>query len=746
MTRIAPSLATGIDDLSQAELASFRVPTSRQHIRVPFAARGIRFGTINLPRPHNRLINTWGYGTGYLFNPQSPFPPPLPPSQEIAETFESQEQWTRTPASGTCPNSGTVDRAFSPATADVPTYPWRGSVLQYSGAGLSALPSHWSDPPDAYHLRHNCAFDLRYDPLPGEVLYDPEPATKIPIIRDDVIGVATVGQLNGLQLFGSLSSPNTTYQQKWSTLVHVLSSFGASYGTLGQPIAYSGRYWVSTTQDFYGSLKNTLETRAYQVVTDFNGPSGVDIQGYGVRQRWAWVDSRGGVKDLRIMGRTKVIRTSMLYVQTWRREWIDDGVGGAVPIPDGQPAVLHRSAFNNLSFTDVEWSTGEYPGHPTIDLPAFEAAYDAGDEATVSAIVANNAWGGGRLVATHAQYKWHRFRYEPSPPTFGPATSRLMGHSERYGPNVGNLGIPCNLFYNPRLFTSSAQDDHEITYPWSTPAVDERTAETPAVFEGAIPTLGISSVPYSFSQDSLKDTTYHPLTAVPTINKTDKIDRYRKRITTQTSAGAIDASAFNKPPLWRFSQFDLLNNEGGYIYRRISPRLRLSRVYGPFGQADAVMNQVAWGQVPGVYGGIGVAYWNLMTQKPVPVEGWNPNKKPTITPSPIVIDVVAQDGVWSYAQQTLVLSSPTLGTSVLNPGPTQRRLFVSSRVTPSPGLSARNISVDLNYNSNLPGWYVGVYVAYTGTYGTYSFTIRAFDGYDYSEAIPVTVNVTPPIP
>lgn len=738
MSRIAPNLSK--DQFDVSPLGNESPKTNRQHLRVPISARGIRFGTLSIPKPHNRILQTYGYsGSG-------PMPYPLPPSEEIQQEFASSEAWTRNPPSNICPNFGTVTRQYFSNQGNSKDWPWRGSAL------IGSFPNNyfWQDPPDAYSNRPNSALEFTYPRLSdGQYVASNEPSIAVPIIRDDVAGVATIGTTSS---WGASStwSANQFRSYPFSYLLHPVAIPGVFQFLTS--LGFSGRFWVTTQIDRYGNLENTFETRTYQFMHDRDAG-----QSY-VRRRFAWVDSLGGVKELRLMTREKTIRFSTFVVQTWRRQWIDNGAGGAIPIPSGATAVQHRTATNAVNFAGdairsqpyVAWIAGEYPGHSTFSLTAFEAAVTSGDAATVATMASN--WTGSYVDApVKSQYKWHQLRWLVENPTWGGAKRRMLGYSERVG---NNIQTGCALGWNARLFTTATEDDCEITYPFSSSVtVAEREAESVSIYADEMRTAAtLIEVPATANESpglTVANFSRHPLSPVTTIDSIEKYDRLRVRTTTRTASPAMSASPIVTIPQWQWKGLERLD---GTVYRPLSPRIRLSRVYGPYGQADATLTEFPMGTVPArtVGGGTGTAHYTYFmmynsTRRmdesfPIPVEGWHGNAKPTVTPSPIVLTMTnpATDAI-----AVITVSDANLGQRInlfvcsMVIGSGQAFLPKNLRIRITPIGTPTNMSASFNLSAE--------HHAMTQP-GSFSFTVRAFDGWEYSDPIPITVNVLPPPP
>lgn len=763
MSRIAPNLSKDQFDVSPIPYYENEAPkTNRQHLRVPISARGIRFGTLSIPKPHNRIIQTWGYAGS------APSAYPLPPSAAIQPAFESSEPWTR--ASGVqtaCPRSGTATRSYFSGDPSSATWPWRGSTLQ----GSFPNSYYWQDPPDAYSNRPNCAIEFTYrylNPANGQWTawnMNTLQGANVPLIRDDVAGVATIGACPASYSWGPWNfwGRNTTRSNLWSALIHRISGSALDIN-LGPGIGYTGRFWVQTQRDFYGNLENTLETRTYQFLHDLDAPQS------GIRQRWAWADSAGGVKELRLMTRLKNVRFSTFVVQTWKRQWIPNGAGGGIPIPNGATATQHRTATtDNIGFagdTDknepyTPWIAGEYPGHPTFNLAAFEAAFTNQDASTVAQMA--STWSGSwAYLPTQSQYRWHRFRWQPTAPTWGAAKKRMLGYSER----SNALAKFCALGLSARVFTTTASDDHEITYAYDLPVVLEREHTTPTHLGETVRTdKRLLVAPTTFwERQALPDAgnglevanfTYHPLSPVPSIDTTEKYDRMKKRVTTRTEAAALNVSAIVSDPLWAWKGFQTRIGTANNVYWTVEARIRLSRVYGPYGQADGALKEYPWGQVPGTIADGHYTYYMMYNNTqplgssfPIPVEGWHNNTKPTVTPNPIVLTITNPQ---TFASATVTVSDTGMVAGSIFSATPRVELFVSSLVTgSSAAFLPKNIRIRIDKTGGVGTSSVTFSVSAQHhemtQAGSFSFTIRAFDGYEYSDPIPVTVNVLPPPP
>jgi hypothetical protein len=490
---------------------------------------------------------------------------------------------------------------------------------------------------------------------------------------------------------------------------------------------------------------NETETRCYQFFIEHDAGTSY------VSNRWAWVDSLGGVKEQRMMARRKPCLFSTFVVQTQRRQWLDNGAGAAMAIPNGAFAVQHRTSSTDsfggdtdLSLPFVSWMYGEYPGHPVVDLSVFESAIDSGDLDAIANITAN--WPGTWYsLPTQSQYRWHQFRWIPVSPTWGAAKQRLTGYSERVFSQAG--AIFCPLGWNARNFTTSASDDYEITYEKSVPVqLRERETLTATHFGESIrlnPTLRTAPTTAFESQGlTVANFTTHPMADVPDINQTEVYDRHRKRVVTQTSCAGLSISPSTTSPLWPWIGYQtrqgILNQ-----YATVQPRLRLSRVYGPYGQADGGFRELPWGTVPALIA-TGLAshyiYWMMFDDGnrlppvgkfPVAVEGYNPSTKPVVTPNPIVATITSPS-TSAFVPLTATHSSG-------------RGWFVSSRVSASNGFYPANLLVRF---TNTFGGAFGLHVEHSAVTspGSFYFSIRVFDGYEYSDPVAVTVNVLPPPP
>jgi len=499
-------------------------------------------------------------------------------------------------------------------------------------------------------------------------------------------------------------------------------------------------------------MENIIETRTYQFLLDRDAPASSGFSD-GVRERWAWADSQGGVKELRMMTRCKMLQFSTFVVQTWRRQWIDDGAGGGIALPPSATATQHRTATtNNISFAGdvaitepyVAWIAGEYPGHPTFDLTAFEAAVTAGDTTTVSSMASN--WPGVKAdLPSQSQYRWHRFRWQPAAPTWGEPKQRMLGYSER----INSQNMFCPLGWSARVFTTTESDDREINYPYALPTVLEREHTTPTHMGETVRSdsrLILTPMTQAESQSSatgyeVANFTSHPLSDVPAIATTEKYDRLRMRVLSRTPSAAMTITPIISDALWAWRGFQTRIGTAVYDYWTVEPRIRLSRVYGPYGQADGALRSYAWGEVPGlisVWAGGQYTYWMMYYsgEFPVPVEGWHVSVKPTVSPSPIVLSMTNP--------VTFVTAAVTIdGASGDRTG-----LFVASLVTGSNNkFLPKNLRVRIERAGSATNIFnISAEHEAMNEPGSFSFTVRAFSGNEYSDPIPVTVNVLPPPP
>ena len=848
MSRIAPNLAKDILDVSPLPMEG-GATTNRQHIRVKLSSRTIRFGTLNLPRPHNNLIQTT-YNTGAA----NPYPNQTDP--RIDPPFVQEEPWTRAalrdaighwdfPGCGPFALGGTthfhvggtqwdrhslnfamavngsttftgsnpdfrINRSkgeWESGTAIRTYYPWKWNTTLFNsnainGSAAMRIVYEHIDPVSGVNLSN------------GLNLWQSASAT---IYRDDVLGVSTISAVDSSVVWSSLIADVTPS-----------GSFGGGFGFPGQGafLGHLGRYWTRIQRDFYGDLENVLETRTYQVLRDCDAASSY------IRRRWMWVDSVGGVKDRRMMTRLKEMNLATFIVQTWRRQWIDNGAGGAIPLPDGVPPIVHRTGLLFGGDTDpslplVAWNTGEYPGHPTFNLSAFESACDSNNQSAIASLLSTNAFPGSYQNAPdQVQYRWHEMRFASAAPTWSAARKRIIGQSHRtdgkdsatkpsghpkwshYGPIYGDeiAGFGNNPYSGewyaensgpgdfPILHRPSAAEDHEINYPPNTAATITQRDLNPASLE--LETIRLSTIS--------TEATYHPLANVPAFETTETYNRLRKRVITQTAVKAFAPAPITSDPQWAWD-----NNQtrlGLPGYRTVTATAQLTPgYYGPVGHASdsqikktismfgedwdvrldgytinpwKVEQEPAWGYSPGFmvsganflnnYGANDFfsvpivdndrdrrwrgnpstpnepnSNYYFFTQqyydRIVPrienmfnysntkaVEGWNPRLKPTVTPNPVVVDFF-QDGP---SEKSVTIASPAGAIS----------LVVSSRVQSS-SLSVKNIRLSLGSSGTL--W---IRIPNGSDLGQWTFTVRAFDGYNYSDPVPVTVRVMPAFP
>lgn len=858
MSRIAPNLAKDILDVSP--LPSDGLPTTnRQHIRVNLSSRTMRFGTLNLPRPHNNLIETT-YNTGA----QATYPDQTDP--RIDPPFVQEEPWSRGAL------QGPIGHEYGPAVGcywanDIPVgtgrrpthghvngrtiiLGWKDNILNFakyvslnsseyymnrskgeweSGTAIRTYyPWTWNATlfsnsfqnfaaPISSVLNGTSSIRISYkyiDPGSGNDWsndLNTWQSASARIYRDDLIGVSTIS--------GGSSAA-------WSSLIADVTpsnTYGGGPAVQGAFLGYLGRYWTRIQRDFYGDLENVLETKTYQVLLDRDAGASY------IRRRWMWVDSVGGVKDRRMMTRSKQVSLGTFIVQTWRRQWLDNGAGGAIPIPEGVPPIVHRTGLvfggdTDTSLPLVPWITGEYPGHPTFNLSAFEAACDSNNQSAIATLMSSSAFPGTYVqLPDKVQYRWHEMRFASASPTWSQAQKRIIGQSHRtdskdsatkpsghpkwdaqiiYGEEYPitawypDSGYPSPGLYSgemyleipgpgdyPILHRPSAAEDHEINYPQNSAATITQRDLNPTSLE--LETIRLSTIS--------TEATYHPLANVPAFETTSTYNRLRKRVITQTAANAFAPAAISSDPQWAWNNDQTrlgFPSHLGTGYKTVTATAQLTPgYYGPVGQASDTQikkaiskwsmytsdggwtfsrtdeeQEPSFGYSPGFTIGDSryfycppITQWDrrwafnpatpgepnsnysFFTQQYYDriqprienmfnysntknVEGWNPRLKPTVTPNPVVVDFF-QGGP---SEKSVTFSSPAGAIS----------LVVASRVQ-SANLSVKNIRLS-QQSSTL--W---IRIPNGSDLGQWTFTVRAFDGYNYSEPVPVTVRVVP---
>lgn len=844
MSRIAPNLSK--DQFDVSPLGNEIPQTNRQHIRVPLSARGVRFGTLALAKPHNNLMQT-SYATGAV----SAYPEQT--DARIDPPFVREEPWTRSALRdpiGHLPDTSGCSKTFNPSHAhilgnffgDQYSYNFakfvgfntrfdinRSKSEWESGTALRTYyPWSWNSSPFQPLADPTLSsLVIRYgyrDPTSGNDLsssVNQAQSRAVKVFRDEVLGVSTISDTFPSQW---------TFGPKWTSLIADATPFfiqdGASDGMAGVVLGYGARYWIRTQRDVYGSMENTLETRTYQLLTDR------DAENSYIRRRWIWVDSQSGVKDRRMMTRRKRVRISTFIIQTWRRQWIDNGAGGAQAIPAGVPATVHRTGVvfggDKISWLPfVPWVVGEYPGHPTFSFPAFELAVDENNNAAIVAL-ASTFPGVASEIPAQTQYRWHEMRFRPSAPTWSGARKRIIGQSHRtdskdsatkpsghpkwtafigYGDeyalplNSGSV-VSGNWYAEnpgpgdfPILHRPSAAEDHEISYPIDPfSSITQRDLNQQAIVGDGVRLS--TAIP---DDNQIQDATYHPLADVPAIQTTETFDRLRKQIVTQTASPALTIAAIVTDPKWAWNNNQTRIGTASNAYWSVSATSQLSQgYYGPVGYAsdtqlkkapaiyqgtydnlasrwrlvsdNSVEQEPSWGYSPGFppvepfvfRPGTNNGYaqyrrwsgripgepdsnFSFFTQalydQIVPrienmfnwsnaknVEGWNPRIKPTVTPNPAIVNFI--QGQTAY-QELLFTPSVAIQTVVL-----------ASRVQ-SETLSVRSIEIG---RLNQPKVGVSIQIPFNSLLGSYTFDLRVFDGYNYSDPIPVTVNVLPPPP
>jgi hypothetical protein len=649
-------------------------------------------------------------------------------TDSISPAFESPEPWElpgRTP-DGLCGNirSGVSNRALDAHRWDTQTVSWKPAPYQQPLA-VSGL-----------------YFDYLKPDGTAQTFVNQFQSTSAAVVRDDLIGVATLGVFhNNIQGFNlnNFFSPNIQRDKPWSALINVTVANFSPGSQFAEVLRRTGRYWIHRVFDHFGPWVNETETRWYQFFVEREAEPSY------VRNRWAWVDSLGGVKEQRMMARRKPCRFSTFVVQTQRRQWLDNGAGAAMAIPNGAFAVQHRTSSTdsfggdtNTSLPLVNWVAGEYPGHPSVNLTAFETAVDAEDATTIANMVEN--WPGvWYTLPTQSHYKWHRFRWLLNAPTFGAAKPRMVASSHRitsYHPNAwGNERMlppcpGCGPGDNPIIHNTSVSDDHEVTYtPSGSVQCDERELITDTHF-GDFVRLNATFT------SQVENYTYHPLSDVPYINTTEVRDRYRKRTTTQTVSPRITITSIAATdPLWQWKAYQFRDPSWSFGYQTVQPQVRLSRVYGPLGQADVEKafpyKHVAWGG-PG-------ACLVPQFENAVGVEGFDPHIKPIVIPNPITI-TLTNPATYAFVPLTISYSA------FLNPANERSDWFISQRVVASDGFFAANLR--LEFAQQFGGGAFGLSAEHHAVWspGSFSFTIRVYANNTYSDPVAVTVNVLPPPP
>jgi len=832
MSRIAPNLAK--DNLDVSPLGNEFSKTNRQHIRVPFSARGIKFGTLSLPRPHNNLSHTSSSFTSD-YDPDDP---------RIDPPFIREEPWTRPaladPIGHLYEDDPSCSRDVAGAHGHIGgdfTQNWYSSYalnnlnfakhvgLSQNEWAMNRSKAEWESgtairryypstrftPAETPDILNPSSIVVRYVLTGSNSSFNFNQMHSITarIRRDDLIGVST------------LSGPNLQ-SSMWPTLVsefHPMSTYQSPKPAMG----YRGRYWVRIQRDFFGALENVMEVRTYQLLQDR------DAENSYIRRRYLWVDSAGGVKDRRMMTRLKKVQLRTFIVQTWRRQWIDDGAGGAIPLPDGVPPVVHRtgaefSGDRNAELPVVPWITGEYPGHPTFNFSAFEEACDNGDDAAISTLVTASTFPGvGMDVPSQAQYRWHEMRFQPSAPTFSSETKRIIGRSHRvdskdsaskpsghpkwlqgllpwYGDEIPRYSLPVGEEYAenagpgdfPILHRPNAAEDFEIHYPADPASSTSQRDFTSQTLAGETIRISVASV--GIYSDS--DVTYHPLADVPEITSTARFDRFRKRIITQTAVPALNAATIISDPKWIWDHNHALAGQG-YVPVTATAQLQPG-YYGPVGRAadtqikkaimvrkvihtwiadnsmlggyiqktpQSIEVEPAWGASPGFteqtfffvpkadstydrrwsgntstpgepnsnfsfftqqyYDSITPRLDRMFTWSNVrSVEGWNPKVKPTANPA--TVDFV--QGGTTYKTLTFQTSVPS-------------GIVLASRVQ-SQTLSVKNLVIAWTPQAQT----ISFSIPLDSDLGQWTFTVRAFDGLNYSDPVPVTVRVMPAFP
>jgi hypothetical protein len=195
---------------------------------------------------------------------------------------------------------------------------------------------------------------------------------------------------------------------------------------------------------------------------------------------------------------------------------------------------------------------------------------------------------------------------------------------------------------------------------------------------------------------------FNPKAKVTAIDETKRFNRMESRREIRTEAESLFPREMVEPANWPLQGSTMLQ---GSNYQTVTFRMKPAKLIGATGFHGGTINQ-STGEVTGAE----------------EVEGWHDNTKPTI--APIVLNL-PKAGFWHQVDINALVTDPNRGFP---------NWFQYVFIDDEPNAPREMLTLIIS-NGRLTIGYSGDLV------GPITFSLRFFDGWEYSASVPVTINL-----